>query len=658
MCGIAGFLLRDQGLSEERLKTVASGMTKTIAHRGPDDFGVWTEARAGVALGHRRLSILDLSAAGRQPMVSACGRFVITYNGEIYNFRELGKTLEKVGWTFRGHSDTEVVLATISEWGLEQALQRINGMFAFALWDREKQRLSLVRDRVGKKPLYYGWCTGAFVFGSELKAVGAYPDFDPQIDRDALGLYMKYSWVPTPYSIYKGIRKLTPGSVLTVAAHSTLETVYPRVYWSARKVAELGDRQPFVGSVEEATDTLDSLLKDAVGCRMVSDVSLGALLSGGIDSTMVVAMMQAESPQPVKTFSIGFGEQEYNEAKHALAIARHLGTDHTELYVTATNAMSVIPDLPRIYDEPFADSSQIPTFLISRLAQREVTVALSGDGGDELFAGYKRYPQSLQRWQNISHVPTWLRAGLAPVMNQLGRASWRFGGPSDSLQPGVTPKRRTIGAKLEKNARWVPALDPADLVAKRHARFRRSQDFVKQAQEVSCLLTNPNEWAQVSEPLQAMMFLDFATYMTDDILVKVDRASMSVSLEVRCPLLDSRLVEFAWSLPMSMRMHAGHGKWVLRRVLERYVPRKLTERPKMGFGVPISEWLRGSLRDWAENLLDETRIREQGLLEPKTVRRIWRQHLSGWRDHDTLLWSMLMFQAWYDDNFNKPGGVR
>ncbi len=656
MCGIAGFLLHDRHLSEERLKAVAAGMTDTIAHRGPDDSGLWTETRAGVALGHRRLSILDLSAAGRQPMVSACGRFVITYNGEIYNFRELGQTLEECGWTFRGHSDTEVVLATISEWGLEQALQRINGMFAFALWDREKQHLSLVRDRVGKKPLYYGWCKGAFVFGSELKALRAYPDFDPKIDRDALGLFIKYSWVPTPYSIYKGIRKLPPGSVLRVTARSSLETVSPWVYWSAREVAERGDRQPFDGSIEEATDTLDALLKDAVGCRMVSDVSLGALLSGGIDSTMVVAMMQAESPQPVKTFSIGFGEQEYNEAKHAHAIAHHLGTDHTELYVTATDALSVISDLPRIYDEPFADSSQIPTFLISRLAQRDVTVALSGDGGDELFAGYKRYPQSLKRWRDIDVLPTRVRGGLAQVMNQLGRASWRLAG--DSFQPSANPNRRTLGAKLEKNARWLGARSPADVVAKRHARLRRAQDFVKQAQEVSCLLTNPDQWAQVSDPLQAMMFLDFTTYMTDDILVKVDRASMSVSLEVRCPLLDARLVEFAWRLPISMRMHAGQGKWVLRRVLERYVPRKLTERPKMGFGVPISEWLRGPLRDWAEGLLHETRICEQGLLEPYTVRRIWHQHLSGWRDHDTLLWSMLMFQAWYDEQVKEPGGIR
>ena len=634
------------------MQAVSRRMTDALVHRGPDDVGVWTDSRTGVALGHRRLSIQDLSSQGHQPMASACGRFLIGYNGEVYNFRELRNELEHHGFQFRGHSDTEVLLGAIAEWGLEKTLGQTIGMFAFALWDREQESLTLVRDPVGKKPLYYGWCNNTFLFGSELKALRAHPEFDLPIDPDALGLFIKYSWVPTPYSIYKGIRKLPPGHLITIHSQSTLENTIPRLYWSARTVAEQGEQTPFTGSLKDATDELEKLLQKAVSCRMIADVSLGALLSGGIDSTMVVSMMQSMSTRPIKTFSIGFWESEFNEAQHAHDIARHLGTDHTELYISPKDALAVIPELPKIYDEPFADSSQIPTLLLSRLARKEVQVALSGDGGDELFAGYTKYSECLKRWGTWGKRPLWSRRRLADAMASIGQASWNLLGSSRSLQTGEIPKWQKFFGRIEKKSRWIPATSPVDLVARRHARCRRIQDYVQLAQNVNCLLTNSRDWAKVSDPIQGMMHLDFVTFLTDDILVKVDRASMSVSLEVRCPLLDTRLVEFAWSLPLPMRLNGNRGKIVFRNLLERYVPPELTERPKMGFAVPVSDWMKGPLRDWVEHLLNETRLREQGLLVPKTVHRIWQQHLSGWQDHDTLLWSLLMFQAWHEESIH------
>ena len=631
------------------MQSITEQMTDALVHRGPDDVGVWVDAKRGVALGHRRLSIQDLSSEGHQPMVSACGRFLISYNGEVYNFKDIRKELELGGFQFRGHSDTEVLLGAITEWGLEKTLDSILGMFAFALWDQEHQSLTLVRDPVGKKPLYYGWCQKTFLFGSELKALRAHPEFDATIDPNSLGLFIKYSWVPSPYSIYQGIRKLPPGHLITINAKSTLDNTRSRSYWSARTVAEHGERNPFGGSLEEATDELEKLLKETVSCRMIADVSLGALLSGGFDSTMVVAMMQSMSTRPIKTFSIGFWEPKYNEAQHAQDIARHLGTDHTELYIEPKDALSVIPELPKIYDEPFADSSQIPTLLLAKLARQDVQVALSGDGGDELFGGYTKYPECLTRWETWGKRPLWARQRMAEAMTSLGQASWSLLGPSKNQEPGEISNWKKFFGKIEKKSRWIPAANPVDLVALRHARCRNIQDYVLHAEETHSILTNPNDWAAVSNPLQGMMHLDFATFLTDDILVKVDRASMSVSLEVRCPLLDTRLVEFAWSLPLSMRLQGNRGKVILRNVLERYVPPNLTERPKKGFAVPVSEWLKGPLREWAEHLLNEARLREQGFLEPKTVHRAWQQHLSGWQDHDTLLWSLLMFQAWYEE---------
>ncbi len=649
MCGICGFFNPHRLSSKEHMHVVSQHMTDALVHRGPDDVGMWTDAKTGVALGHRRLSIQDLSSEGHQPMVSACNRFVMSYNGEIYNFRELGKQLESQGFTFRGHSDTEVLLGAITEWGLEKTLEHIIGMFAIALWDREQESLTLIRDPVGKKPLYYGWCQNTFLFASELKALRTHPEFRQTINPDVLGLFIKYSWVPAPYCMYQGILKLPPGHLVTIHAHSTLENTVPRSFWSARTIAENGEHTPFTGSLEDATDALEKILRDTVGCRMIADVSLGALLSGGLDSTIVVSLMQAMSTRPIKTFSIGFWEAHYNEAEQAKDIARHLGTDHTELYISPKDAQAVIPELPKIYDEPFADSSQIPTVLLSKLARQDVQVALSGDGGDELFAGYTKYPECLKRWKTWGNRPLWVRQHMAEAMTSIGQAGWSLLGPSRNSSTDDIPQWQKFFGRIDKKSRWISAINSIDLVARRHARCRRVQDYVHHAHDLNSLLTNSKDWAQVVNPVQGMMHVDFVTFLTDDILVKVDRASMSVGLEVRCPLLDIRLVEFAWSLPIPMRLSKDKGKIILRKVLERYVPPELTERPKKGFAVPVSEWIKGPLRDWAEHLLNETRIREQGLLEPEAVQRVWQQHLSGWQDHDTLLWSILMFQAWHEE---------
>ena len=657
MCGIAGFRSRRAQHQPDGLRRITRAMTDTLAHRGPDDSDVWIDPEAGLAFGHRRLSILDLSAAGRQPMVSACGRYVITYNGEIYNFPELRQQLEQQGHVFRGHSDTEVLLTAIARWGVAEVLPRLNGMFAFGLWDRQRRALTLARDRAGKKPLYYGWCRdGSFVFGSELKALRVHPDFDPEIDRDALGLFVQYSWIPAPYSIYARARQLPAGMVLTVTPESAPGGLEPEAYWSAREVAERRSRAPVSGSLEAATDTLEGLLRDAVSRRMIADVSLGAFLSGGINSSTVVALMQSVSTKPVQTFAIGYHEAEYNEAEYAKAVARHLKTDHTELYVTAADSLDVIPKLPALYDEPFADYSQIPTYLVSRLARQKVTVALSGDGGDELFGGYGDYVKNLRDWQSQQtvwqHYPTFVRRGLAGLMTNLGQGGRRALGPSDLADPGAGWLRAKLAKKLRKlekrGRRILPYDSGAALHAGLRARVERADELVLKTRPVPSGLTDPSAWAAVSDPLLGMMFVDFVTYLVDDILTKVDRASMGVSLEVRCPLLDPAIIEFAWSVPSSMRIGPTGGKLILRNLLARYVPEALFERPKKGFNVPIAEWLRGPLRDWAEDLLDPQRLREEGFFKAHAVRQVWQEHLSGRRSHAFLLWSLIMFQAWHD----------
>lgn len=621
-------------------------MTDAIAHRGPDDSGAWIDAEAGVALGQRRLSILDLSAAGHQPMLSEDGRLVITFNGEIYNFQDLRRELEGLGHRFRGHSDTEVLLAAILEWGVDETLKRANGMLAFAVWDRKERTLTLARDRMGKKPLYYGWFGNTLLFGSELKALMAHPEFSAGVDRDALALFIRYAWLPSPWSIFEGVRKLPPASYLTLRAGTHPSEATPVVYWSARAAAEAGRRQPFAGSLEEATDDLETLLADAVKKRMIADVSLGALLSGGIDSTTVVALMQSLSDRPVKTFCIGFHEAKYNEAGHAAAVARHLGTDHHELFVTPRDSLDLIPRLPELYDEPFADPSQIPTFIVSRLARSQVTVALSGDGGDELFAGYNIYFRCLKQWKKWKRFPPAVRQRLAAWMRYAATRPWLADPAGDSLQPRCGRKQQHA-AKLAKRAALLRGATPVEMMAEKRGHWDRMAELVPGARDLACVLTAPERWASTDDPLQQMMQADIEGYMTDDILVKVDRASMAVALEVRCPLLDWRVAEFALTLPNAMRIGAGGGKRVLRAVLARHVPTALTERPKAGFGVPVTQWMRGPLREWVESLLDPRVIREAGLLCPVTVGRIWRQHLSGSHDHEQLLWSILMFQAWH-----------
>ncbi len=649
MCGIAGCLLRgNRGGSD--LSAAAGAMADAIAHRGPDDGDTWADQGAGVALGHRRLAIVDLSAQGRQPMQSACGRYVIAFNGEIYNFHLIRERLDKEcgGLPWRGHSDTEVMLAAIATWGLEAALKKFVGMFAFALWDRETRTLSLARDRMGEKPLYYGWQGDTFLFGSELKALKVHPEFRAEIDRDALTLLLRHNAIPAPYSIYQGIHKLPPGTFLQV--HAGKKGVRPVAYWSARYVVEAGQRNLFRGGDAEAATELERLLGQAVGGQMVADVPLGAFLSGGIDSSAVVALMQAQSARPVKTFTIGFNEAGYNEAEHARAVARHLGTEHTELYVTPQDAMDVIPSLPSIYDEPFADSSQIPTYLVSRLARSHVTVSLSGDGGDELFGGYNRYFWARNLWRKLGWMPCPLRAALAGVLTTLPPAAWNaaFQKLGRWLPAGL--RYANPGDKLHKVAEILAVRSPEEIYLGLVSHWKNPAQLVPGSHEPLTLLTDPGQQADLPDFEHRMMYLDTVTYLPDDILAKVDRAAMAVSLETRVPLLDHRVVEFAWTLPLSMKIRHGQGKCLLRQVLYRHVPQSLMERPKMGFGVPIDRWLRGPLKAWAAVLIEPGRLVREGMFDPAPIRRKWAEHQSGSRNWSYYLWDVLMFQQWQEHN--------
>ena len=628
MCGIAGLLEAAPRSGRAALLEQVLRMADTLAHRGPDDRGAWADETVGIALGHRRLSVLDPSKRGAQPMASGCGRYVISYNGEIYNFRELRSQLEQSETRLRGHSDTEVLVEAISHWGLESTLQRANGMFALAVWDAAERTLTLARDRIGKKPLYYGWCGPRFLFASELKALRAHRDFRAEIDRDALGLLVRYSYIPAPRSILKGVSKLEAGHLATLRVGDAPEEPTPRCYWSCRQTARAAVSDPFPGSRDEAVVALEQLLSDAVSRRMLADVELGALLSGGVDSSTVVALMQAHSERPVRSFCIGFREQDFDEAGHARAVAKHLGTQHEELYITSHDALRVIPELPSVFDEPFADVSQIPTLLVSRLARNHVTVALSGDGGDELFGGYRRYRGALARWRAYSLLPLALRRGAARALAGLASAV------------GV--------GRAEQELALLDASSPVEIFARKSARCESAARFVVGAGAPDTALEDPRQWATLAEPIQQMMLLDQCLLLPEDILTKVDRASMAASLEVRSPLLDHRVVELAWRVTGSFGAAGDEPKWLLRQVLDRHVPRALTERPKMGFGVPVDSWLRGPLREWAESLLDARRLREQGFLHAPAVREVWRQHQSGRRDWHALLWSILMFQAWLE----------
>jgi asparagine synthase (glutamine-hydrolysing) len=618
-------------------------MCDAIVHRGPDDSGEWIDDECGVALGFRRLSIIDVSQAGHQPMLSASGRFVITFNGEIYNFEDLRRELREAGAapSFRGHSDTEVMLAAFEAWGVEASVKRFNGMFAIALWDRERRRLHLIRDRMGVKPMYYGFGRRTFLYGSELKALRQHPDFIGTIDRGALHLFLRFTYVPAPYSIYEGIRKLMPGTILTFdpSTRGTETTVY----WSARDAAFHGSTHQFQGSEDDAANELETLLRDSVRIRMVSDVPLGVFLSGGIDSSIVTAMMQAQSAVPIRTFTVGFKETAYDEAPYAAAVARHLGTDHTELYMSTDDALSVIPKLPAIYDEPFADSSQIPTHLVSMLARRHVTVSLSGDGGDELFGGYTRYFLGQKTFRSLSKLPRALRPIVGRALTMFPPHVWNrllaVGGP---LLPRSL--RRRPGERIHKVARVLTANDLDSMYFELVSHWL---NIVRDAPPHEAPVMISRDWPPLTDVVERMMYFDQVSYLPDDILTKVDRASMAVSLEAREPLLDYRLVEFAWTLPLSMKVHNGQGKHVLRRVLDRYVPPHLIDRPKMGFGLPLETLLRGQLRDWAESLLDPAALRP--FFDVAPIRAKWNDHLAGkgeWKQH---IWAVLMFQAWLQE---------
>ena len=638
MCGITGFWGDSLPLG------IAERMANRLFSRGPDDTGFWEDEAIGLALAHRRLSILELSPAGAQPMVSPCGRYVLVFNGEIYNHNELRLELDSDGggFSWRGHSDTETLLAGLRHWGIEKCLQNLVGMFAFALWDKKEKTLYLARDRMGEKPLYYGRSGDAFLFGSELKALTAYPAWRGEVDRDALAAFLRFSYVPTPQSIYKGIFKLPPAHFVTIkdGGHTIGD---PTCYWNLHQTASNG-----VGSLlqspEALTNELEELLRDAVKRQMAADVPLGAFLSGGIDSTTIAALMQAQSDRPVKTFTIGFHETCFDEAIHAKKVAAHLGTDHTELYVTPQEAMAVIPKLSTIYDEPFSDVSQIPTYLVSQLARRHVTVSLSGDGGDELFCGYNRYVSGYSVWSKLKGLPQPMRHILAGLLERApGRAL-------DRVQ-SVLPSRFQVSSLADRLPKLADALAHQDGFAYYRALVSHAKNpeaIVLGAHEAASLLEKYRQ-PNLSGLQEQMMFWDMLTYLPDDILTKVDRASMAVSLEARVPLLDHRVVEFAWRVPTAFKYRDGQGKWLLRQVLYRYVPKELMERPKMGFGVPIEHWLRGPLRDWAETLLAEGRIRQEGYLDPAPIRQMWREHLSGRRNWQYHLWDVLMFQAWREE---------
>jgi asparagine synthase (glutamine-hydrolysing) len=651
MCGITGFIDR-QSQSRDTLRQTVESMTATLRHRGPDDAGSWVDDSCGLAFGHCRLAVIDLSEHGHQPMHSDNGRYVLNYNGEIYNFADVRRQLEATGKRFRGSGDTETLVAAIERWGLVDALGRCNGMFALALWDRQERTLSLARDRMGEKPLYYGWSGRRLLFGSELKALRAHPAFDASVDRDALTLYLRHNCVPAPYSIYQGIRKLPPGTIVTLNESQTASPGVlpePRPYWSLAEVVTEGSGHRFTGDVDTAVDELDALLRDAVGIRMFADVPLGAFLSGGIDSSLIAALMQVQATGKVKTFTVAFDDRIYNEAGDAERVAAHLGTEHTELLVTHDDALEVVPRLADLYDEPFSDSSQLPTFLLSRLTREHVTVALSGDGGDELFGGYNRYLWASGMWERLRRLPRPLRTGIGSALEVVPPRWW------DAAYHGVEPalpqklRLRTPGLKVQKLAGVLGSEDVADLHLRLASHFQHPDRLVLGGAEPPSLLTG-SSGPRLADSVEQMMYLDTVTYLPDDILVKVDRASMGVSLEARVPFLDHRVVARAWQLPADMKIRSGTGKWLLRRLLHRYVPEALVERPKMGFGAPIGSWLRGPLRPWAEDLLSESRLRREGFFDPAPVRRLWVEHQSGRRERQYELWDILMFQVWLEAN--------
>ena len=652
MCGITGFLSNNFS-NYKKMEIIVSNMASRLMHRGPDDYGAWVDGDSIIALGHRRLSILDLSVSGHQPMHSFNKRYVISFNGEIYNHLEIRKKINKESnkeLLWRGHSDTETLLMAFECWGVEQTLRKCVGMFAIALWDRHKHLLTLARDRIGEKPLYYGWVNDAFVFGSELKALRAYPNFNNQICRKALANYLRFNYVPTPLSIYKDIYKLEPGNFIEVyASNFTKSEISSKKYWSLSAQVEIGKNE-LILSESESLLSLEKCLNKSVSSQMLADVPLGAFLSGGIDSSTIVALMQQQSSRPVNTFTLGFEESEFDESPYARAVAKHLGTDHNELIITHNEAKTLLPQLPVIYDEPFADASQIPTYFLSQLARKKVTVALSGDGGDELFGGYDRYTLFPEIWNKISWLPYAFRKLFGQSVRILPVQFW------DNLNAiskiFLSTKNGILGDRVHRMGQRLQEIKSyEEFCISLTIGWDYPQTLIKDLIGHPKTL-QPFDMTELDLELQdkvaLLMYRDSIYFLPDDILCKVDRAAMANSLETRAPFLDHRVVELAWKMPMNMKIRNNQGKWALRQILYRYVPRELIERPKVGFAIPLDQWLRGPLRNWVTSLLDHDRLQHEGFFHPELVSKIWKQHLSGKYNWSRRLWSLVMFQAWLE----------
>ncbi len=642
MCGIAGIYYIRNKFKAINIQENIDSMTDALEHRGPDSRGVWIDANVGIALGHRRLAIRDLSSAGHQPMISSCGRYVIIYNGEVYSHEEIARNLKSCGISFRGSSDTEVILEACSKWGIEFTVKRLIGMFAFAVYDRKCKEIYLVRDRLGIKPLYYGFINGMLIFGSELKALRCVNSWRAKLNRNALSAFMRHNYIPAPHSIYENVFKLEAGRILKINAQGEFTN---NKYWDLESITQNTFAETSRRSELEILHDLDNLLKDAVKRRMVADVPLGALLSGGVDSSLVTALMVEQSKQKINTFSIGFAEKEFNEAPYAAEIAKYLGTNHSELYVESRHALELVEQIPYWYDEPFADSSQIPTMLVSELTRKYVTVVLSGDGGDELFAGYTRYKVGLELWNKSNLVPLCFKKMLASLL--LSQTETNL----DTLAKMLPRRfhRPQMGNKLHKFANTIVHNDPDRMYLRMLSHWDDPDQLVIGGKEPKGVLWDSSLKQIIPDFLDRMQYLDTITYLPDDILTKVDRASMRVALEARVPLLDHRVVELSWAMPQNMKMRSDTAKWALREILYKRVPRKLIERPKMGFGVPLEQWLRGPLRDWVENLISEKRLREDGIFNISLVRDRWSAHLNG-QNWSYPLWNVLTAQAWFDAN--------
>ena len=650
MCGLTGFIGGNKSYNILDSSPIINSMLSKIHHRGPDDHGTWSDSNNRVILGHKRLSIIDTSIAGHQPMHSHSKRYVIIFNGEIYNQAELKTKLnnDNKAPNWSGTSDTEILLACFDVWGVKKTISNCVGMFSIALWDREYKKLNLIVDRVGEKPLYYGWQgsgkSRTFLFGSELKALKEHPAFEKDINRDSISLLMRHSYIPQPNSIWKGIHKLEPGNILTISLNNTEPKLLK--YWSANEAIKTSKLNKKHISKEEAVSQFDILLKNIISKQMLADVPVGAFLSGGVDSSTIAAHMQAQSTSKIKTFTIGFNEDKQNEAEYARKIANYLGTDHTELILSATDAKNIIPMIPTIYDEPFADSSQIPTYLVSKLARDDVKVALTGDGADEILCGYNRYQVSKKLWGKFNEIPYSLRKIGGQVIQNI---------PSSILNsihkfyPGGN-KSNNFSDRVYKGARLLKAKNIDQFYRDFISYWDDPESLIIKSKEPTTILNGNLENIENMTDIERMMYLDLLSYLPGDILTKVDRASMANSLETRLPFLDHRLIEFAWSLPNEYKYDKGQTKLILKEVLNKYVPKKLYDRPKQGFGIPINEWLRGSLRDWGEDLLSEQKLENQGFFDAKKIRKKWLEHQSGKSNWQHQIWNVLMFQSWLQEN--------